>query len=68
MLTLVETDLFGVFLAPMMLYAVIAGGLWLVLRRLLDALGAYRFVWHPPLVNTALYLILLAGVVAVAFR
>jgi hypothetical protein len=29
-------------------------------RYVLGRLGVYRFIWHPPLFNTALYLILLS--------
>ncbi|MCF4165651.1 DUF1656 domain-containing protein [Zavarzinia compransoris] len=68
MLMLKEIDLFGVFLAPMMLYVVIAGALWLGLRRLLSRFGVYRAVWHPPLFNAALFLILLAGIAAAGYR
>ncbi|MDD3445076.1 MAG: DUF1656 domain-containing protein [Zavarzinia sp.] len=68
MLMLKEIDLFGVFLAPMMLYAAIAGVAWLGLRAGLARLGAYRLVWHRPLFNAALFLILLAAVTAVAHR
>ena len=38
---------------------------WLV-HRLLGAVGFYRWVWHPALFDTALYVLLLCGVNAVA--
>jgi hypothetical protein len=63
-----EINVFGVFLPPMFGYAAMAGILWLALRRLLAGIDAYRFVWHPPLFNTALYVLILAGLVAATFR
>jgi hypothetical protein len=38
---------------------------WLV-HRLLGAVGFYRWVWHPALFDTALYVLLLYGVSDVA--
>ena len=38
---------------------------WLV-RRLLGAIGFYRWVWHPALFDTALYVLLLYAVSHVA--
>jgi len=38
---------------------VAAWGITLPLRRLGDRLGATRFVWHPPLFNAAIYVIVL---------
>ncbi len=50
-------------LPPLMGYALVAGIIWLVLRFALSRADLYRFVWHPPLFNTALYVILLSLVV-----
>jgi hypothetical protein len=61
-----EIDLFGVYLSPMLGYLAAAGLLWLGLRRLLERWGAYRYVWHRPLFDAAAFVVLLAGVVAVA--
>ena len=53
------------FLPPLLGYLAGAAVAWYAVRYLLGRLGVYRFVWHPPLFNTALYLILLsASVVA----
>jgi hypothetical protein len=38
---------------------------WLV-HRLLGAVGFYRWVWHPALFDTALYVLLLYAVSAVS--
>lgn len=58
-----EIDLFGVYVSPMLIFMALAALAWLVLRRLLARLGVYRWVWHRPLFDTALFVILLAGLV-----
>jgi len=58
-----EINFAGVLLPPLMGYALAAGVIWLVLRFALTRADLYRFVWHPPLFNTALYVILLSIVV-----
>jgi len=63
-----ELDLFGVFVPPLFAYAALAGGIWLALRAGLRAIGFYRWVWHPPLFNTALFVLLLSAGVAATFR
>ncbi|WP_020180613.1 DUF1656 domain-containing protein [Methylopila sp. M107] len=60
-----EIDLLGVFLPPLLLYAGLAGLIWLPLRFALERVGFYRLVWHPALFNLAAYAIALAAVVAV---
>lgn len=64
MMMLKEFDLAGVYLSPMLLYALIAAAPWALARAGLGLVGAYRLIWHPPLFNTALYLVMLAGVAA----
>lgn len=59
-----EFDLRGVFVSSALVSALIALAALFVLRRLLAALGAYRFVWHPALFDTALFVIIWAGVLA----
>jgi hypothetical protein len=58
-----EIDLFGVYVPPLLFIAVFAWLLLVVLSRLLNRIGAYRIVWHRPLFNVALYVIVLAGCV-----
>lgn len=55
----------GVFLSSVLVSAVIALVASFVLRRALSKVGAYRFVWHPALFDTALFVILWAVVVTV---
>jgi len=55
----------GVFLSSVLVSAVIALAASFVLRRVLSKVGAYRFVWHSALFDTALFVILWAVVVTV---
>jgi hypothetical protein len=59
-----ESNIEGVFVSAVLVSALIALALAFVLRRLLAVLGAYRFIWHPALFDTALFVILWAAVVA----
>ena len=56
-----EVDLFGVYLPPLLFVTVLAWLLTVLLSRVLNRLGAYRLVWHRPLVNVALYVIVLGA-------
>lgn len=63
-----ETSFYGLYLPWLLL---LAGGallaLW-CLRPLLAATGLYRCVWHPALFDTALYVLLLYGLVHFSAR
>lgn len=59
-----EYNLDGVFFSSVLVSALIALAAAFVLRRLLAWAGAYRFVWHPALFDTALFVILWAAVIA----
>ncbi|WP_207461916.1 DUF1656 domain-containing protein [Azospirillum sp. SYSU D00513] len=61
-----EIDLYGLFVSPLLILAVVAWGLSRLVRRGLRALGVYGWVWHPPLFDVALYVILLAGLTALS--
>ena len=56
----------GVFLSSVLVSGVLALAAAAVVRRILARLGAYRFVWHPALFDTALYVLLLYVVSRVA--
>jgi protein AaeX len=60
-----EFDIYGVYFPVFVVFAAVAFLIQLALKRLLDAVGFYRFVWHRPLFDLAIYVILL-GVVTVA--
>lgn len=63
-----EIDLFGVYLSPMVGLSVAAVLAWIALRLVLRRVGAYRLLWHPPLFDAALFVIVLAGIVAGIWR
>lgn len=58
-----EINIAGVLLPPLMGYAFAAMIIWLLLRFALARTNLYRFIWHLPLFNTALYVILLSIIV-----
>jgi hypothetical protein len=63
-----ELDVYGVFVPSLLLWVGASLPLTAGLRRLLRWSGVYRFVWHRPLFDFALLVIVLGGVVAVATR
>ena len=61
-----EFDIYGVFVPALLVFAIVTLPLTLVLTRLLQVIGFYRFVWHRPLFDVALGVILFGAVVAYA--
>jgi hypothetical protein len=59
-----EFDIYGVYFPIFIVFAAIALLLQLVVKRLLNAFAFYRFVWHSPLFDLAIYVILLGAVTA----
>ncbi|MDM0117459.1 DUF1656 domain-containing protein [Variovorax sp. J22R133] len=59
---LAEVSLFGIFVNMGLVSAFLAGALLLPLRKGLTRIGAYRLVWHPALVDLALFTLLWGGV------
>jgi len=56
-----EANFYGLYIPWLGLLALAALlGLWLT-RRVLTALGVYRWVWHPALFDLALFVLLLWG-------
>jgi hypothetical protein len=58
-----EFDLFGIYLPPLMLAGLLAWPVTWLLFRALNRFGFYRFVWHRPMVNLALFVLVLGGIV-----
>ncbi|MDK2857811.1 MAG: hypothetical protein PWQ29_798 [Verrucomicrobiota bacterium] len=52
-------NLYGIYIPTLAVLAVTAFVLTTVVERLLVRFDFYRFVWHRPLFNTAMYLIIL---------
>ena len=57
-----DIDLNGVFVPALLVSGVAALAVLGVLRRVLSRIGVYRLVWHEPLVDFALFVIILAAV------
>lgn len=62
-----EVDIFGVLLPPLLAWLAIALAISTLLRRLLAWTGAYRYVWHRPLFDFAL-LVIVTGFVNLAMQ
>jgi hypothetical protein len=56
-----EVDIGGVFVAPLLTWAILALVLHAVLRQGLLRFGFYRRVWHPRLADLALFVIILGA-------
>ncbi len=63
-----EVDLYGVFVPTLSLAMLAAFLMSIPLRRALQAIGFYHLVWHRPLFDLALYIILLGATVWCAGR
>ena len=61
-----ELDIYGVFVPSLAAWMLIAFFLSAVLRRVFARCGLYRIVWHRPLFDLALYVILLGCVARLA--
>jgi Protein of unknown function (DUF1656) len=59
-----EFDVYGVFVPALLVWGLLALALTAALRMTLARLGFYRLVWHRPLVDLSLLIIILAAVVA----
>jgi hypothetical protein len=60
----IELNVFGVFISPMAMMLPAAWVIMILLRRGLDFVRLWRFVWHPALATLALYIIVLSAIVA----
>jgi len=58
-----EIGLFGALVPSVLFYLLATIPLFLVIDRLASPLGAYRLVWHPPLVRLAVFACLFSGLV-----
>lgn len=56
-----EISIFGVFVSGALATACLAGIALLIVRRLFLKVGFYQLVWHPHLVDLALFTILWAA-------
>jgi Protein of unknown function (DUF1656) len=58
-----DFDVYGVYLPTLFGWAFIAFAISVPVRRVLAWSGFYRFVWHRPLFDVALYVVLVGIVV-----
>jgi hypothetical protein len=56
-----ELDVFGVYVPPLFFCYLASGLLTFWLSHFLIKLGFYRFVWHRPLFDIAMYAAVLGG-------
>jgi len=63
-----DVNLFGMLFDVALITALVALAALSVLRRLLAAVGAYRWVWHPALVDLGVFVLLWFALAVVAAR
>jgi hypothetical protein len=61
-----EIDIYGVFVPGLLVWMVTAFVISVPLRRVLSRSGIYHVIWHRPLFDLALYVVLLGVVVTLA--
>jgi hypothetical protein len=57
-----ELNVYGLLVSPLLLWVLAALPATALFRRTLRRLGVYRAVWHPPLFDLALFVIVLGAV------
>ncbi len=55
-----EVNLFGIFIAPFAAYLAVALVIFIPLRLLFDRYGVQRWVWHRPLFDVSIFVIILS--------
>jgi hypothetical protein len=55
-----EINVFGVYVSPFVGYLVIAGVIFIPLRMLFDRWAIQRYVWHRPLFDVSIFMIILS--------
>ncbi|MEA2804326.1 MAG: hypothetical protein QOE49_4421 [Rhodospirillaceae bacterium] len=63
-----NVDLFGVYVAPISVMMVAAWAIMVPLRRLASRFGLLQNVWHPALLEFAVYMIVLSAIVLLVAR
>ena len=63
-----DVDIYGVYAPSLFVWMIAAFILTFPVRRILTRCGAYRLIWHRPLFDLALYVVLLGAVVVAAVR
>ncbi len=63
-----EINLFGLYVAPIVVVLGVAWVIYLLLRRAGDRVGLTGRVWHPALFELALYVMIVSSIVLVMAR
>ena len=63
-----DVDLFGVYVAPISVMMVAAWVIMVPLRRAASRFGLLQNVWHPSLLEFAVYIIVLSSIVLLVAR
>ena len=58
-----ETNILGIYISPLIMYALVALLLWLPLRWLMQRFRLVRWIGNPAIANVTVYLCLLAALV-----
>ena len=58
-----ETNLFGIYVSPLLTYMLVAGLAYLPVRFVLIRLRLFRWTWNPPLVEVGLFVCILGVLV-----
>lgn len=58
-----ETNVFGIYISPLLVYALVAVLIWMPLRYLMLRLRVERFIDNPALAQVTLYLCVMAALV-----
>jgi protein AaeX len=67
-MSFVEINLFGVYVAPISVMMVAAWVIMMPLRRATSRFGLLHNVWHPALLEFAVYIIVLSAIVLFVAR
>jgi hypothetical protein len=63
-----EINIYGVFIPSLLAWSVIGFIASIFLRRVLAKIGFYKYVWHRPLFDIALVIVLVGAVSSIANR
>ena len=63
-----EINLFGLYVAPIVVILAVAWIVYLLVRRVADRFGLTQLVWHPALFGLALYVIIVSSIVVMIAR
>ena len=63
-----EINLFGLYVAPIVVILAVAWIVYLLIRRVADRFGLTPLVWHPALFELALYVMIVSSIVVMIAR